>query len=66
MCLLYFYSQGHQEVFDLIHKRKLYPALVEHLTPLMNLDIEVGLYIYKQVQPLAMPASLCTERHHEW
>ena len=33
--------QGHREVFELIHEKKLYSALLDNLVPLMEVDIKV-------------------------
>ncbi len=37
-----FHSQGHKEVFELIHAKKLYSALLENLIPLLKVDTMVS------------------------
>jgi len=34
--------QGHKEVFELIHSKALYSALLENLIPLLEVDTQVG------------------------
>lgn len=43
-----FISQGHSEVFELIHEKRLYSALLDNLIALMEVDIKVfyALYMY--------------------
>ena len=41
ICL--YFRQGHSEVFDLIHEKRLYSALLDNLIPLMEVDTKVQL-----------------------
>ena len=42
--LFFFHRRGHAEVFSLISKRKLYPALMANLIRLMKLGTEVCMF----------------------
>ena len=47
-------SQGYKEVFELIHERKLYSALLENLVPLLEVGTEVSKDYYYRNENLRM------------